>query len=95
MSADDTSYSRRAFLAAAGIGITAAVEAVGEPGSPSSLSDVDFAKVLSRADLIYDRPVPRSEEGIPVGNGRMGSLLSFVCRAETLEIFVLVLLPRN
>lgn len=36
---------------------------------------VDHAKLVSRADLGYDRPASRSEEGMPVGNGRMGSLV--------------------
>ena len=41
------------------------------PGSvPSSAR-----AVVSRADLIYKGPVARSEEGIPIGNGRMGTLV--------------------
>jgi hypothetical protein len=40
-----------------------------------SLIDVDYNALISRADLTYDRPVERSEEGLPVGNGRMGSLV--------------------
>jgi hypothetical protein len=36
---------------------------------------VDRRAVVSRADLVYDRPVARSEEGMPLGNGRMGSLV--------------------
>jgi hypothetical protein len=31
--------------------------------------------LVSRADLIYSAPVARSEEGIPIGNGRMGTLV--------------------
>jgi hypothetical protein len=42
---------------------------------PSALLAVNYRKLLSRADLNYGRPVARSEEGIPVGNGRMGSLV--------------------
>jgi hypothetical protein len=30
---------------------------------------------ISRADLLYASPATRSEEGMPVGNGRMGSLV--------------------
>ncbi len=37
--------------------------------------ELDFRKLVSRADLVYDRPAARSEEGLPVGNGRMGSLV--------------------
>src|ERR1041385_8007267 len=31
--------------------------------------------LISRADLDYPAPVTRSEDGLPVGNGRMGSLV--------------------
>ena len=36
---------------------------------------MNYRNLLAPADLTYDKPVPRSEEGIPVGNGRMGSLV--------------------
>lgn len=70
-------HSRRAFLTT---GLTATALAAAPPpaqtgGSPSTLLDVDFRKLVSRADLVYDKPASRSEEGIPVGNGRMGSLV--------------------
>jgi hypothetical protein len=35
----------------------------------------DLRRLISDADLVYTKPVPRSEEGTPVGNGRMGSLV--------------------
>lgn len=38
-------------------------------------SQNDYEKLVSRADLTYTTPVKRSEEGMPVGNGRMGSLV--------------------
>src|SRR5262249_47590581 len=41
----------------------------------SAILDVDLRQLISRADLILERPVSRSEEGLPVGNGRMGSLV--------------------
>ena len=41
----------------------------------STLLNVDFGKLVSRADLHYSEPASRSEEGLPVGNGRMGSLV--------------------
>ena len=41
----------------------------------SSILTVNYKNLVSRADLTYDKPVPRSEEGLPVGNGRMGSLV--------------------
>ena len=36
---------------------------------------VDLPGLIGDSDLVYTRPVPRSEEGIPVGNGRMGTLV--------------------
>ena len=41
----------------------------------SSLLNVDFASLISRADLHYTEPASRSEEGLPVGNGRMGGFV--------------------
>ena len=41
----------------------------------ASLIEVDYRNLVSRADLDYNEPVRRSEEGMPVGNGRMGSLV--------------------
>ena len=45
------------------------------PGTLSSMLDVDLRRLVSRADLHYDEPATRSEEGMPVGNGTMGSLV--------------------
>jgi len=39
------------------------------------LLNVDYRALVSRADLDYDTPAMRSEEGHPIGNGRMGSLV--------------------
>ena len=47
----------------------------GAQARDGSLMKVDYHKLVSRADLSYDKPVVRSEEGIPIGNGRMGSLI--------------------
>ena len=41
----------------------------------NSLMKVNYNSLVSRADLSYDVPVTRSEEGMPVGNGTMGSLV--------------------
>jgi hypothetical protein len=40
-----------------------------------SLIQLDRRKLISRADLVYESPASRPEEGMPVGNGRMGSLV--------------------
>jgi hypothetical protein len=44
------------------------------PGT-AGLLNVDYKALVSRADLDYNEPARRSEEGMPVGNGRMGSLV--------------------
>jgi hypothetical protein len=41
----------------------------------SSLLQVNYRNLISRADLKYEQTVARSEAGIPIGNGRMGSLV--------------------
>jgi hypothetical protein len=40
-----------------------------------NLLDINYRALVSRADLDYTNPATRSEEGMPVGNGRMGSLV--------------------
>ncbi len=44
-------------------------------GQHSQLMDIDYQKLVSQADLIYNKPVKKSEAGQPIGNGRMGSLI--------------------
>ncbi len=41
----------------------------------SRLLKVNYQRLVSKADLSYDEPVVRSEEGLPIGNGRMGTLV--------------------
>ena len=40
-----------------------------------SMMKVDYKSLISKADLSYDTPVTRSEEGMPIGNGVTGSLV--------------------
>lgn len=60
--------------------LLANVSVQGQSSSPasnnqiSSLLNVDYKSLVSRADLDYTEPVNKSEAGIPVGNGTMGSL---------------------
>jgi hypothetical protein len=54
--------------------------------APGNLMDVDYRALVSRADLRYDQPAKRSEEGMPVGNGRMGSLVWTTPEAIRLQI---------
>jgi hypothetical protein len=73
--------SRRHFLAA-GVSASGLAASIAEAGPAdteptpglSSLLELDQAKLVARADLNYDKPASRSEEGMPLGNGRMGTL---------------------
>jgi len=51
--------------------------------------------VVSRSDLIYTAPVARSEEGIPIGNGRMGTLVWTTPSALKLQINRVDIQPIN
>jgi hypothetical protein len=51
-----------------------------------SWADVDYRSLVSRADLDYTTPTTRSEEGQPIGNGRMGSLVWTTPSAMHLQI---------
>ncbi len=57
-------FSRRAFLGT-GVAVLAAAQEGGDP----------LRELISQGDLVYEKPVARSEEGIPIGNGRMGTLV--------------------
>ena len=41
----------------------------------SAMLSVDYEKLVSSADITLNRPVSRREAGLPIGNGRMGSLV--------------------
>jgi len=62
--------NRRTFIATGLAGTALAAES----GMPR-IEDVDYRALISRADLRWDKPVERSEEGMPIGNGRMGTLV--------------------
>jgi hypothetical protein len=79
MNATEELFSRRSFLTT-GVAATALAAEAGQAASQTSTGnppvfDVDYRKLLAPADLVYEKPAPRSEEGIPVGNGRMGTLV--------------------
>jgi hypothetical protein len=46
----------------------------------------ELRQLISDADLIYTRPVSRSEEGMPIGNGRMGTLVWTTPRSLRMQI---------
>ncbi len=55
-----------------------AAEPVADAAPPTNgggILEVDLQRLVVAADLNLVGPVPRSEAGIPVGNGRMGTLL--------------------
>src|SRR5689334_14780591 len=51
-----------------------------------SLIQVNRRAQVARADLDYDAPARRPEEGMPIGNGRMGSLVWTTPSAVKLQI---------
>jgi hypothetical protein len=63
-----------------------------QTGTVPDLLKVGHQELVSNADLHYTQPVSRSEEGMPVGNGRMGSLVwtspqSFHLQINRVDIF--------
>lgn len=52
----------------------------------SNILDVNHEQLLSAASLTYDKPVSRSEEGMPIGNGTMGSLVWTTPSAVRLQL---------
>jgi hypothetical protein len=75
--------SRREFLKVGGLAATQLLQSCGvmsqtvgaEGGSGERIPEALLRQRISRSDLVYSRPALRSEEGIPVGNGRMGTLV--------------------
>ncbi len=49
-------------------------------------SEIDYQTLVARADIVLDKPVPRPEAGLPVGNGRTGSLLWTTPTALRLQV---------
>src|SRR5262245_4256397 len=90
MSPSETRYSRREFLSIAVATPVATGQTPPATKAPavtqSTILDVNYSNLLARADLIYNRPPARSEEGMPVGNGRMGSLVWTVPDAVKFQI---------
>ena len=61
----------------------------------SVILDVNHRRLISRADLTYNKPVARREEGLPVGNGRMGSLVWTTTTSLRLQINRVDVFPSN
>jgi hypothetical protein len=71
MNESSSTTTRRTFLAAG-----SALLAAAQPGAEQlTMLKVDHRSLVSQADLTYQDPVSRSEEGLPIGNGRMGTLV--------------------
>ena len=64
-----------ALLLSGGAALAAAGGGAPSPEGAPGILATDLPALVSRADIAYDAPAPRSEEGLPVGNGRMGSLV--------------------
>jgi Domain of unknown function (DUF5703) len=57
-----------------GVWLLLSLQTIAQPHM-RSLPDVNYEDLVSRASISYDKPVTKSEEGLPIGNGRMGSLV--------------------
>src|SRR5262245_25790015 len=68
------------FVIVAAAGLAAVAQA------PPDLIQVDRRARIARADLDYDAPATQSEEGMPIGTGRAGSLLWTTPSALHLQI---------
>jgi len=55
--------------------MAAAASLAGTRTKPVAPRDAALSTLVSRADLRYTAPAPRPEEGMPLGNGRMGTLV--------------------
>ena len=83
-----TEWTRPAAILAMVVGLVGwrSGSVCGGGASAGELLDVDHGALVARADLAYDRPVSRGEEGMPLGNGRMGSLVWTTPTALRLQI---------
>ena len=84
---------RKRFLAS--LALVTSLLSPAAAGTAGGLIEVDYRELVSRADLDYDTPVARSEEGMPVGNGRMGSLVWTTPTALRLQINRVDVFPSN
>ena len=50
------------------------------------MKDIDYREWVSRADIVLDKPVHRSEAGMPIGNGRTGTLVWTTPTAMRMQI---------
>jgi hypothetical protein len=68
-------------------GLAMALVAMGAPAqATSTLLAVNYRDLVGRADLTYTQAVTRSEAGLPIGNGRMGTLVWTTPSALKLQI---------
>jgi hypothetical protein len=68
------------------LAVISLIAGVASSASGQSLVTIDRQRQLARADLDYTTPVTRTEEGMPLGNGRMGSLVWTAPDAVRLQI---------
>src|SRR5579863_7789486 len=64
--------TRRTFTGAA---LLAAPALQAQVAATAPATENDLRAAISHSDLTYDKPAPRSEAGIPIGAGSMGTLV--------------------
>ena len=57
------------------VGLSYSQNVVATETDKSTILDIDYSTLVSRAYLTYEKPVPYREAGLPMGNGRMGSMV--------------------
>lgn len=75
-----------ALCLAVSVGMAAAGEVPTAEPVQSTMLNVDYRALVSRADIVYEKLVPRPEEGFPIGNGSMGGLAWATARGIQTQI---------
>ena len=57
------------------LGLSLLVVGMAVAQSPDSLLKFDYPSLVAHADLAFDTPAPNRHDGLPIGNGRMGTLV--------------------
>ncbi len=77
------------------LALAAAVALLFSAQAPVAWQSTDRRTLVSQSDLVYNEPVARSEEGLPIGNGRMGTLVWTTPAALKLQINRVDIQPIN
>jgi len=74
------------LLAILSTGIDAVAQRYKRSKEAALIPAIDYQSLISKADLIYNKPVKLSQAGQPIGNGRMGSLIWTTPQSLNLQV---------